>query len=79
MIVFFSLPESYPPPVISWTKGEDTILPGGRTIVTLDGRLVLMDLTASDAGRYVCHAENTESAYQVESAPISLLVTSELK
>ncbi|XP_071813143.1 protein sidekick-1-like isoform X3 [Apostichopus japonicus] len=68
--------ESYPPPVISWTKGEDTILPSGRTIVTLDGRLVLMDLTASDAGRYVCHAENTESAYQVESAPISLLVTS---
>lgn len=45
--------------------------------MTRDGRLVILDAETSDAGNYVCNADNAVGAYRMRSQPINVLVFSE--
>lgn len=68
--------ESYPEPTKFWTKDGVNINSGGRVIVTRDGRLVILDVETSDAGSYICNADNAVGAYRMRSQPINVLVIS---
>ncbi|XP_068206070.1 LOW QUALITY PROTEIN: neuroglian-like [Palaemon carinicauda] len=59
-----------PKPRITWLRDKSE-LTGGRYQVTESGDLVIKDVTFTDAGNYVCHAENK---FGMQSAEGSLIV-----
>ncbi|XP_033119268.1 protein sidekick-2-like isoform X2 [Anneissia japonica] len=65
--------DSFPVPTYSWTQAGRS-LTGSNKIVTLDGRLVILDTSLADASTYNCQAVNNKLGVSKVSAAITLNV-----
>ena len=69
----------YPPPVVTWTKDNETITITSRFILedfegTINGRLFVSDVVQGDHGVYTCEASSEEFPGQEVSADISVSI-----
>ena len=53
-----------PTPVVTWLKGDDSVIATDRVTIGDDGRLSIRDVTDADAGKYTCQAENVMGSAQ---------------
>ncbi|XP_010611354.1 contactin-2 isoform X1 [Fukomys damarensis] len=51
-------PRAAPKATVLWSKGTEILGNSSRVTVTLDGTLVIRNISRSDEGRYTCFAEN---------------------
>ncbi|OQV21525.1 Roundabout-like protein 2 [Hypsibius exemplaris] len=65
-------PRGYPVPKIYWKRDGKDLKTTGRFALMDEGNLVISDVRPSDAGQYVCVAENIAAVK--ESHPVSLYV-----
>lgn len=74
-------PKGHPEPQVRWKKNGEPInlqLTTGRVRVADGGNLVISDARATDAGRYVCVAENMVGRRESEPATVSVHVKPQL-
>ncbi|KAM4700365.1 contactin-2 [Discoglossus pictus] len=51
-------PRAAPTPIITWSKGTELLRNTSRVTVTVNGTLILRNISQTDEGKYTCFAEN---------------------
>ena len=67
-------PDGYPTPTVEWYKNNEYLIMDGERIKYEDNYLIFTELRDTDAGFYVCRAENP--AGKKESDAVKLRVNS---
>ncbi|KAJ6659822.1 hypothetical protein lerEdw1_018277 [Lerista edwardsae] len=57
-IIIHCQPKAAPKSIILWTKGTELLRNSSSITITLDGTLVIRNISKSDEGKYTCFAEN---------------------
>ncbi|KAM7142872.1 protein sidekick-1 [Molossus nigricans] len=65
---------SYPRPQVTWFREGHKIIPSNRIAITLEHQLVILAVTAGDAGAYYVQAVNERNGENKTSPPIHLSV-----
>ncbi len=67
-------PRGFPEPKVFWKRDGKELKATGRFALMDEGNLVITEVRASDAGKYVCVAENLVGAKESHQAVLSVHV-----